>query len=734
MKKYGIDDPITYEIFKHRLWSICERSHYTLSRVSGSPIVVDAHEYISGLHKANGEAVLITSGVTAHIIGMERAVKKIIEWWKEDEIEEGDQFLLNNPFIAAVHAVDMSISKPVFTDGKIIAWVSSLFHTPSVPCSLEPGGMCPTATNANQEGLRAEGIKIVERGKLREDIMRTLRNNSADPDLLGLDHAAKIAANNTGADEIIKMVKEFGIDYVLPAFDKVIFETEERCKEKLRELPDGKWRSILFLDSSGPELKTLKFEVTMTKKGQRLFIDFTGTAPQQKGPVQCAAPGALGHIFVALASQLFWEVPWNTGILRAIDCFLPEGSMVNVKFPLPVSYAPLVLPIENTVAQCIAKMYAASEKYRDDVNAGWASAGSPPFFGINQYNRPFSTLIMYAFAGGEGARRDMDGVDTGGLMMTPESEVPNIETIEMFYPLLCLWWKEAADTGGPGKFRGGMGIDYAFTPHQAPEKFITGGVIPTGDIYTFIPGISGGYPGSLRSFKLIEGSNIRALFKEGKIPSSIDEIEGNRLTLYSPQGRYIFKEGDVAHFFVAGGGGYGDPLDRDPLLILKDVKNGATASSVAESVYGVIVNSKMEIDFTETEKTRQKIIEDRLKRGKKLDEYSNKNKINLEDVGNFIRKINISEYLQILIYEKDSVIQCSKCNYIFCNKDENYKLFSLIDERYANQIGLIAEKHPKEGGEMIYREYYCPGCATLLEVEPTIKGSAMYRDIELIFD
>lgn len=727
MEKYDIADPIIYEIFKHRLWAICERSHYTLSRVSGSPIVVDAHEYLSGIHGPDGQAVFVTSGVTLHLVGMEKAVKKIMEWWDVDGIEEGDQFLVNNPYVAGIHTVDMSISKPVFYDGNIVAWVSSLFHTPSVPSSMEPGGMCPTATTVNQEGLRSEGIKIVERGKIREDIMRTMRNNSADPDLLGLDHAAKIAANNTAADEIMKVANEFGVEYLIEAFQKIITETEEMCKRKLKELPDGEWKSVLFQDTSGPELNTLKFELTMEKKGEKLFLDFSGTSSQQLGPVQCAAPGAIGHIFVSLASQLFWEVPWNSGILKAFEYRLPEASMVNVTFPLPVSYAPFVIAIENAVTQCIAKMYGASDKYREDINAGWAGAGSPPFFGINQYKRRFSTVVMYAFAAGEGARCDMDGVDTGGLMMTPESEVPNIETIEMFYPLLCLWMKEASNTGGPGKFRGGMGVDYSFTPHQAPEKFITGGVIPTGDIYTFIPGISGGYPGGLRNFTLIQRSNVRELFKGNKIPYSADELEGERLILYSPQGRYIFNEGDVAHFVNAGGGGYGDVLDRDPQLVLRDLKNGATTLDVASSVYGVVFDTSGDIDYVETEKTRKKIVRTRLERGKKLKEYMRDPK----DLGNLKKKTLLSEYLRISRYEKGSVIQCSKCDYTFCGKGENYKLYSLMWEGYGSQVGLVVDRHPKEGGEMIYREFYCPGCGTLLEVEPTIKGSPIFKDIEL---
>lgn len=726
-KKYDVKDPIIYEIFKHRLWSICERSHYTLSRVSGSPIVVDAHEYLSGIHKANGDAVLVTTGVTLHLVGMERGVKKIIEWWGEDQIEDGDQFLLNNPYIAAIHTVDMSISKPVFHNGEVIAWISSLFHTPSVPSSLEPGGMCPTATDINQEGLRAEGIKIVQRGETKEDIMRTLRNNSADPDLLGLDHAAKIAANNTGANEVIKMVGEFGVDYVSAAFDRIISETEEMCKRKLKILPDGKWRAVLFQDTTGPELKTLRIEVTMTKKDETLDFDFSGTSPQQIGTVQCAEPGALGHIFAAIASQLFYEVPWNSGVLRAFQYHLPVGSLVNVQFPLPVSYAPLVIAIENAVTQCIAKMYSASDDFKQDINAGWAGGGSPPFFGVNQYNRRFSTITMYAFAGGEGARHDMDGVDSGGLMMTPESEVPNVETVEMLYPLLCLWMREASDTGGPGKFRGGMGVDYAFTPHRAPEKFITGGTIPTGDIYTSIPGISGGYPGSLRRFTLVEGSNILELFEHGEVPSSTDELRGNKQAIYSPQRRYVFKQGDVAHFVVSGGGGYADPLDREPSLVAMDVRNGAISLNAAKSTYGLAFKGDLEIDYTETERARRRMVEERLRRGRKLRDFDK----DRGGVGKVIRKHHISEYLIICEHEMGSVAQCAKCGYAFCRSEENYKYFSLVWEGYPSESGLTPERHPRDGGEMIYREFYCPGCGTLLEVEPTMKGAPILIDTEL---
>ncbi|MDY6862301.1 MAG: hydantoinase B/oxoprolinase family protein [Thermodesulfobacteriota bacterium] len=731
-KRFDIKDPITYEIFKHRLWSICERSHYTLSRVSGSPIVVDAHEYLSGIHKADGEAVMVTSGVVLHIVGMERAIKKINEWWKDEEggIQDGDHFLVNDPFVAGIHATDMGITKPVFYEGKIVAWVGSLFHTPAVPAAMNPGGMCPDAINAYQEGLRAQALKIVEKGVQRSDIMRTLTANTHDPFLLGLDHVAKIAANNTASDEIIKMVDYFGLDYIERAFDRIIEETEEICRKKLRSLPDGKYRSILYQDTSGREVKPIKIQCTLTKKEDKIYFDYTGTDPQQQGSYECAEPGALGHLFVVLATQLFWDSPWGSGILKSIDYHFPEGSLLNVDFPMPVSNAPLVVTSENVAHQCIVKMLSIGEKFREDINAGWSGVGAAPaFFGVNQYGKNFSTIIMDSFAGGHGGRVDMDGVNSGGQMMTPESEISNVETQEMFYPILYLWRKETVESFGHGKFRGGLGIEDAITVHNAPRKNLMCTNVLSGDTLSNTFGLSGGYPGGLSRFTIVENSNIEEVLEKGFVPSSLDDVEGEKKRLSSSLGIYVWKEGDIIHFFTcSGGGGYGDPLDRDPDLVLKDIKYGAIKFETAKGIYGVSIDPKdMKIDLKETEEERKRMREERLKRGKRTVGTVNSENNKLQDGK---KKIRITEYLFVVDKEGVPVIVCDRCGFLFCKAVENYKLYALFDERLSGQIGLSVANHPEDDSGMVYREFFCPGCGVLLEVEATMKGSPILYDME----
>ena len=735
MAKYPIEDPVTYEIFKHRLWSINERSHSTLAKVSGSPIVVDGHEYLCGIHKLSGEAVLINSGVLYHVIGMEFGIKKILEWSEQEGflIEDGDQFLINDPFICSMHAIDMGIMKPIFWEGKLAAWVTSLFHTPSVPSSMQPAGYSPSATVAYQEGFRAQGLKIVSKGVQDPILFRNLMANTRDPDMLGLDHVSKIAANNVASDEILKVMNQFGIDYVTQAFDRMIEESKMMCKKMIQELPEGKWTTVLYLDTTGIKIKPRKVQTTLIKEGNRLFFDYEGTDPQEPGSVQCAFPAGLSHLFVVLASQLFWNVPWNTGILQAIEYNLPRGSLVNVDFPYAVSHSVITITPQNTAHRCIAHMQFIDKKIRQDINSGWAGGGSPRFAGKDQRGREFGTTLMTAFAAGNGARFDMDGVDTGGLMLTPESEIANVETHEMFYPLLYLWRRQLPESYGLGKFRGGMGLDQAFTAHNAPTGSITGLGVPTADTYTFTHGLFGGYPGSLRKTYRIRKSNIKDLLSSGKIPSALEEIEGEKEFIQVTVGTYELTDDEVVQYTVGGGGGYGDPLDRDPALVLRDIRKGALSVETAEKIYGAVISqNQAKVELEATEKNRRAMIEERLRRGKTFKKRDSLRKWDVEELSSGkTNAVQITEYLWLAEKGDKEYIVCGSCGYELCRNTENYKLYALCDERTPAQIGLSEKWHPEQNSGMVYREFYCPGCGKMLDVEPTMQGSPILHDIQV---
>ena len=183
----------------------------------------------------------------------------------------------------------------------------------------------------------------------------------------------------------------------------MIEESKMMCKKMIQELPEGKWTTVLYLDTTGIKIKPRKVQTTLIKEGNRLFFDYEGTDPQEPGSVQCAFPAGLSHLFVVLASQLFWNVPWNTGILQAIEYNLPRGSLVNVDFPYAVSHSVITITPQNTAHRCIAHMQFIDKKIRQDINSGWAGGGSPRFAGKDQRGREFGTTLMTAFAAGNGA-------------------------------------------------------------------------------------------------------------------------------------------------------------------------------------------------------------------------------------------------------------------------------------------------------------------------------------------
>jgi N-methylhydantoinase B len=238
-------------------------------------------------------------------------------------------------------------------------------------------------------------------------------------------------------------------------------------RAKLANLPDGVWRSREYGDHSGTVERPFKVVCTMMKKGDEITFDYTGSSRQNEGSINATFSGAWGNLFVALASQLFWEVPWNGGMMAPVRLIAPEGSVVNCRFPAAVSQLPPTVGcmITQTACECIHKMFYTAEKYREDVTSGWQGGhGGPYFGGVNQYGAPCAGMILDTFSGGTGGTPTRDGVDTGANMMNPTSRISDVEIIELGMPFMYLGRRNVPDSGGFGKFRGGMGGEAIVEP------------------------------------------------------------------------------------------------------------------------------------------------------------------------------------------------------------------------------------------------------------------------------
>jgi N-methylhydantoinase B len=327
--------------------------------------------------------------------------------------------------------------------------------------------------------------------------------------------------------------------------------------------------------------------------------------------------GAVGGSMVAILPQLCFDIPWALGGLhRALEFVTPVGTIINVEFPHGVSMGSIsgTWSATNAANVCIAKMLSSVPDLRDRLLAGCVGSWTTVIASGSDNNRkPFVTMIMDCMAGGWGARSFADGVDTAGLMAAITGQCPNVETNEGFYPILYLYRKETTDSGGPGEFRGGMGATSCWIPHGPDGDDLQLVLATFGQAFPTALGIDGGYPANTAMYKMVRNSDIAEWFGRGEIPNDIAKIGGD--LEYLPQ-KYetLQAPGDVFEHTWSGGGGFGDPLDRDPQKVCDDVLLDAVSADAARAIYGVVIEDG-EVDHEETSAERERIRRDRLSDG-----------------------------------------------------------------------------------------------------------------------
>ena len=628
LRKYQKLSPVDFEILSYRMHSICNEARQAVLRVSGSPVVAEGGECLFAIYNPWGYTSSMACGLLLHLAGTQNNVKEIIEVQGESPgIRDGDIFMINEPSIAGYHACDQWTGTPVFIEGELIAWLGSLTHTAETG-AIEPGGIPAGARSLLDEGYRVQGIKVQEQGKLNKAVINGLLRSSRDPAYYILDLRARIAGLNVAKERFMKLIKRYGVSKIKSAIEQNIDHGEAMARAKLKSLADGTWRSVAYMDwDVGPKPKLIKVTTTMIKKGDELILDFDASPPNT-GYFNCYLPGSFGLVFVAIASQLFWETPGNWGFIKPIKAYFPEGTCLNAPYFSPVGLC-AAMPVSDLVTATIAKMFYTNEKLWGDINAPWQrNALAGQFWGgLTQYGYPSGSLFSEIWASGTGAGIDQgrgDGCDTGAMMMTIESSISDVEMTELMSPFLYLWRREGIDNAGPGRWRGGASIGWAVTPHNSPYVLL--GFTGSGVYVDPIQSLDGAYPPGLEGeCMIVRGLNLKEAFQRGYIPQSIDELRkmaeksGGRLEVVSHPLPTIpmATDTDVAVSVVGGAKGIGDPLDREPDRVLADVINKIFSIGAAREVYGVVINpDTLDIDYKATNKTRAQIKENRRKKGK----------------------------------------------------------------------------------------------------------------------
>jgi N-methylhydantoinase B len=702
-------DVVTFEVLRHRLWEINDEMALTMGRISGSPAVYESGDFNSAILTADGHGLFAGVYVIRQASALDLVVQAVLERF-EGDIHDGDVFLTSDPWYGALHAMDTAVVAPLFWDGECVAWTGVVIHELDVG-GPHPGSWCVGARDAYQEVPLIPPVKIVDGGRVRKDVESVFLRNSRTPEINALNLRAKIAAQMTTHDRLREIIRQYGKDTFLALQGQIIDYVRDAVRRRIAPLPDGVWYATALLDHNGVENQVYRLHLAMTKQGDRLTFDFTGTAKQVPGSINCAYSGLVGGILQVLFPLLCFDLPWSHGAVQDCITIVSEpGTINNALFPAGTSMATVnaCQATGNLVWEAMGRLYGCSEHLRDEVMAlGYGGVCMSVWGGPRADGRPFVNLFTDSVGGG-GARSFRDGIDTCGNMIAPAYGIPNVERIETLAPVLYVYRKERAETSGAGMHRGGVGLEYMIVPHGAPAP-LEAVFFGTGASHMETKGIAGGLPGSIQRSLVLRRSGVADNFSRGRIPVSLEEAGYQTLEVSEAKHVTWMEAGDAWVNFCTGGGGYGDPLDRDPERVRVDVRRGLCTRDEARQLYGVVLTEGMAVDAAATAGLRRESRDGRLARGVRLGEDW---RAPAQDGGR--ARLRVGETLVVSETPGGLVLGCARCRRVFGPATEDPRRRALMV-----QVPLSALSPLNVHGlpEIVVRQYCCPGCGVMFSTD-----------------
>jgi N-methylhydantoinase B len=556
-------DPITVALVQNRLDHIAQHMGWVMTRTSRSPIFNQSHDF--SCYLTNGEGLLISQadGIPIHTGGGGFAVRALLAAFS-GRIAPDDVFLLNDPYVAGGnHLPDWVIARPVFAAGRLVAFACNRAHQSDIG-----GGAAGTynakATEIFHEGIRLPPLRLIEKGLVRDDLWQLLMINTRCPDLLDGDLRAMLGATQVGANELMKLVDEFGADTTQALFSHILDHGDRRMRAALAEVPDGIYVAEERYHTDCFEKVEIRFKVTLTKSATDLHVDFTGTDPQIRGFKNSSLANTYSAVYAAVASFFDADMPRNEGTFRCLSITAPEGTVVNARPPAPVTMC-TVFPAHEIMHMV---WWALGQAMPDRALAGWGKNAFPVTAGTDARG---ATWVMYNWGAtsGAGATADRDGFNQIGPMVTLGGlSIPNAETYEQLYPIRVLRHELRRDGGGAGEKRGGTGVHFDVVIETEAEYSFRGEGIgrPSG------LGVRGGREGGAGFLSLTAPDG--AVYEP--FPYGVERFGARCLSIRAP-----------------GGGGYGDPLTRDPAAVLRDVRDGLVSPDAARREYGIVLASDL---------------------------------------------------------------------------------------------------------------------------------------------
>ena len=718
-------DPVTFEVIRHALWNINEEHGRTIQRVSGSPVAIYALDLNPTIMTEDAEFVYVGPYMQYMSGVADTQVKWVLEYRSDNPgISDGDMFLANDPWVGAPHQQDVMLICPVFWEGELFAWITNCLHQYDIG-GVTPGSFCPAAESSFDEGICLPPVKIIEGMEIRRDIEEVYLRSSRKPEMVALDFRAQMVGNSSARKRLLELIRRYGPATVKGVMKKIIADSETSYLEKMARLPDGVWQDRTYVECCRPgDRQTYRVILTIRKKGDRLIFENEGTAPQD-GAMNATYSGWRGSQIVAINQLLCWDQHFApAGALRHIDFDPTLGTFTCARHPASVSTAPVqameisLYPTYNAMSKMI---FSDPEMRRDIICIGGTSQWPATIFrGIDQWGERYGYILVDPIGGAIGAFSHADGISTGGQARTPICKMPNIEHTEQDFPVLFLYRKEVPDSGGAGKYRGGMSAESCFIPHNTEsitqDTLSSGNATPTGT------GMMGGYPGATNEYKYKRNSDIQSRIETGQMVDDISELNGEDVTLQLRQVDFQQQPVDVYAVVCSAAGGFGDPLDRDIKLVQMDIEGNAVTVEAAREIYGVIVDpDTLEVNQDATYKLRADTRHHRLKG------YSG---TPIRCNGEIV--IQVTENLDLRSDAGHEVYCCAKCQTEVGLLGSNYKEHCIrIDEPVTKSNVLIGEPSRFIDDTPEFRQFSCPGCGTLIENEIAMRGEPVLMDIHI---
>ena len=576
-------DKITLSVIQAGLQQVCDEMDLSFSRAAFSPVISEANDRSDGIYAAdNGDLIAQGVGGLPVFVGtMEYSTRELIRLIKEGKVAppiEKDIYIVNDPYLGGTHLMDVRFVRPYFRNGKIFCWLSNTGHWPDIGGSV-PGGFSASATSVEQEGLRLPPVKLFKAGKLDNEIYSIICSNIRVADQRIGDVKAQEAALLVGEERLNVLLDKYGDDTVQKTIAHLRSAACSQMKSFIKEIPDGVYKSSAWVDSDGVVNKPLEIKLSITKHDEELKFDFSGSSLPCKGPMNSVLATTLSSVYLAMR-HIFPEVPINGGAFIPLKIIRPINTFLDAHYPRPVSGC--AAEVSQRIAEAV--FIALVNVLPSRVTA--APAGTSGNFALGGFDeRTKSDFVMYQLSGGGyGGNLDHDGL-TNGCSTIGISKAPPVEIMEQKFPVLYHHYAIHEGSGGAGKQRGGFGLDYKLEIlcESAQASFVM-------DHGRYGPqGVQGGLDGNVNVVEVELDKNIY-------IPVHLSKEQDIQL-----------QKGDTVHVKTPGGGGYGNPFDRNELLVLKDVKEQKYTIDDVSKSFGVFIDKKtLKIDNLKTKSLRQK--------------------------------------------------------------------------------------------------------------------------------